>query len=204
MHPAGSGPAPRAVPLERATASALQRYLAARAGHDRGHLPALWLGRRGLTDRGIDQAIRHRGLLAGLLNLRRHQFRHTFVQGYVAAGGDGRDLMRLMGWKSRQLLGRRRSPSERIANIRRGSSRETGVRRGAIEASELSSEFAGQLCEARGYRAPRRADCTGGAFPVLRSSMPAATHTAKLICAAASADPVPSPYTQREGRAGRS
>lgn len=106
---AGAGRAPRAVPFDRPTARALQRYLAARAGHDRGHLPALWLGRRGaLTARGIDQAIRHRGQLAGLPKLRPHQFRHTFVQGYLAAGGDGRDLMRLAGWRSRQLLGRYR------------------------------------------------------------------------------------------------
>jgi site-specific recombinase XerC len=104
---AGAGRAPRAVPFDPPTSRALQRYLAARAGHERGHLPALWLGRRGaLTERGIDQAIRHRGQLAGLPDVRPHQLRHTFVQGYLAAGGDGRDLMRLVGWKSRQLLGR--------------------------------------------------------------------------------------------------
>lgn len=107
---AGAGQAPRAVPFDRPTSRALQRFLAARAGHDRRHLPAVWLGRRGrLTQRGIDQAIRHRGQMAGLPDLRPHQFRHTFVQGYLAAGGDGRDLMRLVGWRSRQLLGRYRS-----------------------------------------------------------------------------------------------
>lgn len=104
---AGAGGTPRAIPFDRPTARALQRYLAARADHDRGHLPALWLGRRGrLTQRGIDQAIRHRGQVAGLPTVRPHQLRHTFVQGYLAAGGDGRDLMRLVGWRSRQLLGR--------------------------------------------------------------------------------------------------
>jgi site-specific recombinase XerD len=104
---AGTAGAPRAVPFDRPAARALERYLAARASHNRAPLPALWLGRRGrLTERGIEQAIRHRGLLAGLLTLRPHQFRHTFVQSYLASGGDRRELMRLVGWKSRQLLGR--------------------------------------------------------------------------------------------------
>lgn len=104
---AGGGRVPRAVPLDRPTGRALQGYLAARISHDHCHLPALWLGRRGrLTERGIDQAIRHRGLRAGLPSLRPHQFRHTFAQRYLADGGDARDLMRLLGWKSRQLLAR--------------------------------------------------------------------------------------------------
>ncbi len=104
---AGTGNAPRVVPFDTVTARALERYLALRAGHDHGHLPALWLGRRGrLTARGVDEAVRHRGQLAGLPNLHPGQFRHTFVQQYLADGGDGRDLMRLVGWKSRQLLGR--------------------------------------------------------------------------------------------------
>lgn len=114
---ASAGRAPRAVPFDRPTSRALQHYLAARAGNERSHLPALWLGRRGrLTQRGIEQAIRHRGQLAGLPDLRPHQFRHTFVQGYLAAGGDGRDLMRLMGWRSRQLLARYRggAPAARL------------------------------------------------------------------------------------------
>lgn len=106
---ATAGRTPRAVPFERATAHALQRYLAARAAHDRAHLSALWLGRRGrLTERGVDQAVRHRGQLAGVPTIRPRHFRHTFVQQYLAEGGDGRELMRLVGWRSRQLLGRYR------------------------------------------------------------------------------------------------
>jgi site-specific recombinase XerD len=113
---AGTGRGPRAVPFDRSTTRAVQRYLAARADHDRAHMSALWLGRRGrLTQRGVDQAIRHRGQLARLPNLRPHQVRHTFVKRYLAEGGNGRDLMRLVGWKSRQLLGRYRgeTPAER-------------------------------------------------------------------------------------------
>ena len=104
---AGTARVPRAVPFERPAARALEGYLVARASHHRADLPALWLGRRGrLTERGIEQAIRHRGQMAGLPTLRPHQFRHTFVQSYLASGGDRRQLMRLVGWKSRQLLGR--------------------------------------------------------------------------------------------------
>lgn len=104
---AGGRRVPRAVPFERPTGRALQGYLAARADHHHRHLSALWVGRRGrLTERGIEQAIRHRGEMASLTTLRPHHFRHTFVQQYLDEGGDRRDLMRLVGWKSRQLLAR--------------------------------------------------------------------------------------------------
>jgi site-specific recombinase XerD len=107
---AGSGRVPRAAPFDRPTARALERYLAARALHRWAHLPHLWLGRRGrLTDRGVDLAVRHRGRLAGLPDLLPQRLRHTYVQQYLADGGSGRDLMRLVGWKSRQLLARYRT-----------------------------------------------------------------------------------------------
>lgn len=107
VYVAAAGRPPRAVPFDQPTGRALERYLAARAGHPWAHLPHLWLGRRRrLTERGVAQALRHRGQLAGIPNLHAHQFRHTFVQRYLADGGHRRDLMRLVGWKSRQLLGR--------------------------------------------------------------------------------------------------
>lgn len=106
---AGPSRTPRAVPFERPTTRALQRYLAARVDHDRAYPPALWLGRRGpLTERSVDQAMRHRGQMAGMPTLRPHHFRHTFAQQYLAGGGNGRDLMRLVGWRSRQMLSRYR------------------------------------------------------------------------------------------------
>jgi site-specific recombinase XerD len=107
---AGHGRVPRAAPLDRHTARALERYLAARALHRWAHLPHLWLGRRGrLTDRGVDLAVRHRGRLAGLPDLHPQRLRHTYVRQYLDDGGNPRDLMRLVGWKSRQLLGRYRT-----------------------------------------------------------------------------------------------
>lgn len=107
---AGLGRVPRAAPFDRQAARALERYLAARTLHHSAHLPDVWLGRRGrLTDRGVDVAVRHRGRLAGLPTLQPQRLRHTYVQQYLADGGSGRDLMRLVGWKSRQLLGRYRT-----------------------------------------------------------------------------------------------
>jgi site-specific recombinase XerD len=108
---AGQGRIPRAAPFDRPTAKAIESYLAARAIiHRWAHLPHLWLGRRGrLTDRGVDLAIRHRGRLAGLPNLHPQRLRHTYVRQYLDDGGSGRDLMRMVGWKSRQLLGRYRT-----------------------------------------------------------------------------------------------
>jgi site-specific recombinase XerD len=107
---AGHGRVPRAAPFDRRAARAVERYLTARALHRWAHLPQLWLGRRGrLTDRGVDIAVRHRGHLAGLPALHSQRLRHTYVQPYLADGGSGRDLMRLVGWNSRQLLGRYRT-----------------------------------------------------------------------------------------------
>jgi len=107
---AGHGRIPRAAPFDRAASKAVERYLTARALYRWAHLPQLWLGRRGgLTDRGVDLAVRHRGRLAGLPALHAQRLRHTYVQRYLDDGGSGRDLMRLVGWKSRQLLGRYRA-----------------------------------------------------------------------------------------------
>lgn len=63
----------------------------------------------------MDLAVRHRGRLAGLPAIHAQRLRHTYVQQYLADGGSGRDLMRLVGWKSRQLLGRYKAnvPAER-------------------------------------------------------------------------------------------
>lgn len=67
VYVAAAGRPPRAVPFDWATARALDRYLAARAGHPWAQLPHVWLGRRRrLTERGVAQALCHRGELAGL------------------------------------------------------------------------------------------------------------------------------------------
>lgn len=105
----GKGRRPRACPFGARTAQGLDRYLRARSRHQRADLPALWLGANGrtaMTDNGIGQMIRKRGSEAGIAGLHPHMLRHTFAHHWLAEGGNEGDLMRLAGWKSRQMLGR--------------------------------------------------------------------------------------------------
>ncbi len=55
---------------------------------------------------GILQVLRRRGAQAGIEKLHPHLFRHTYAHMWLADGGTEGDLMRLAGWKSRQMLGR--------------------------------------------------------------------------------------------------
>jgi len=50
--------------------------------------------------------LRRRGLAAGVEGLHAHQFRHTAAHRWLAEGGGETDLMRIMGWKSPQMLRR--------------------------------------------------------------------------------------------------
>jgi len=59
-----------------------------------------------MTDKGVGQMIRKRGRAAGIPELHPHMFRHTFAHEWRLAGGDDDSLMRLVGWKSRQMLHR--------------------------------------------------------------------------------------------------
>jgi len=59
-----------------------------------------------MTDSGIAQVLRRRGRQAGLGPLHPHQLRHTFAHLWLADGGGETDLMRLGGWRSRQMLSR--------------------------------------------------------------------------------------------------
>jgi site-specific recombinase XerD len=105
----GKGRRPRACPFGHKTSQALDRYLRQRKRQKRAELPHLWLGvngRPGITDNGIGQMIRKRGAAAGIPELHPHMFRHTFAHEWRMAGGDDDPLMRLVGWKSRQMLHR--------------------------------------------------------------------------------------------------
>ncbi len=103
----GKGRRPRACPYGNKTAKALDRYLRTRRRHSSAALPNLWLGARGaLTDNGILQMIRRRGREAGIDRLHPHLFRHTFAHLMLADGMQEGDLMRLAGWRSRQMLAR--------------------------------------------------------------------------------------------------
>ena len=103
----GKGGRQRALPLGRKTSVALDRYLRVRARHKFAHLDALWIGRRGaLTIYGIRELIERRGRQAGIPDLHPHQFRHTFAHEWLSMGGNETDLMRIAGWRSREMLAR--------------------------------------------------------------------------------------------------
>jgi integrase len=108
-HVTGKGRRGRALPFGQATALALGRYLRARARDRRAALPNLWLAEKGkgaLEANGIRLMIRRRGLAVGIEGLHAHQFRHTAAHRWLAEGGGETDLMRIMGWKSPQMLRR--------------------------------------------------------------------------------------------------
>ena len=106
-HVVGKGRRPRACPFGRKTAVASDRYLRARNQHRDAQRPELWLGHGGpMTDDGIAQMVRRRADQAGLTGIHMHLFRHTYAHQWLASGGQESDLMRLAGWKSRQMISR--------------------------------------------------------------------------------------------------
>lgn len=107
----GKGRRPRALPVGRKTAQALDRYLRAREGHRLAHLPRLWVGRNGpMTPSGIYQVVHDRARAAGLPAMRPHQLRHAFATSWLAEGGNENELMLVAGWKSRIMIDRYTSP----------------------------------------------------------------------------------------------
>lgn len=103
----GKGRRPRAVAFGPQTADALRRYIRARRSHKHAASPRLWLGAKGaMTANGIQQMIDRRCQDAGLPHINLHRFRHTFAHRWLAAGGSEQGLMRLAGWKSREMLSR--------------------------------------------------------------------------------------------------
>lgn len=103
----GKGRRERALPMSAKTITAVDRYVRAHARHQHAGLPWLWLGARGrLTSSGIAQVLKRRSEQAGIGRLHPHQLRHTFAHEFLSAGGNEGDLMRLAGWRSRQMVGR--------------------------------------------------------------------------------------------------
>ncbi|MEU0808730.1 tyrosine-type recombinase/integrase [Streptomyces sp. NPDC005970] len=108
----GKGGKYRSVPFGRATAQVLDRYLRALNKH-LGRAPEedepLWWGiksKRRLTIWGVGTMLERRAKEAGLGHIHPHQFRHTLAHQWKLAGGNEDDLMRIMGWRSRQMLSR--------------------------------------------------------------------------------------------------
>jgi integrase len=103
----GKGRRSRSVPIGARTAEALARYLRVRGRHRSARLPDLWLGSKGvLTISGQTQVLHRLGTKAGVPGVHPHRFRHSAAHSWLAAGGQERSLMRLMGWRSPAMLSR--------------------------------------------------------------------------------------------------
>ena len=97
----------RALPLSPKVLQAMDRYKRARERHRAAGDPWWWLGGRGrLTDSGIRQMLWRRSNEAGIDRVHPHMFRHTFSHMFLASGGNESDLMRLTGWRSREMVSR--------------------------------------------------------------------------------------------------
>jgi site-specific recombinase XerD len=105
----GKGSRTRMAYFGAKTSLALDRYLRARRGHRHSSDPALLLGERGrFTSDGVRNVLKVRADRAGLdpVAIHPHRFRHTHAHDFLLAGGQERDLMRLMGWRSESMLSR--------------------------------------------------------------------------------------------------
>src|SRR5262249_33582777 len=103
----GKGNRGRVLPLTPKAVKALDRYLRKRDLHPRAEEQWLWLGKRGrVRESGVYQIVKNIGDAAGVENVHTHRFRHTFAHTSLSAGMNEGDLMRLAGWRSRDMLAR--------------------------------------------------------------------------------------------------
>lgn len=105
----GKGSRIRSAYFGSKTALALDRYLRERRNHPHASSSALFLGERGrFTPDGVRERLKVRAEMAGLdpAKVHPHRFRHTNAHDFLLAGGQERDLKRLMGWRSDTMLER--------------------------------------------------------------------------------------------------
>lgn len=102
----GKGSRPRAVPYGAKTAQCLDRYLRIRSAHPRAaSTNRLLLSERGpMSADGIRWRLEVLGRETGIEGLHPHAFRHTAAHRWLANGGQERDLMHIMGWRSDAML----------------------------------------------------------------------------------------------------
>jgi site-specific recombinase XerD len=103
----GKGRRLRSVPFGNRTGQALTRYLRVRTRHPHAAAGAMWLGARGpMTTSGVRRVVRLRGQQAGIDGLHPHVLRHVFAHRWLREGGTEGDLMRVAGWRSKEMLAR--------------------------------------------------------------------------------------------------
>ena len=102
----GKGLRPRALPIGRKTAQALDRYLRAREGHRLALSRISGWPQWTMTPSGTYQIVHDRARAAGLPAMHPHQLRHAFATSWLAEGGNENELMLLAGWKSRTMIDR--------------------------------------------------------------------------------------------------
>lgn len=103
----GKGRRPRIITFGARTALAIDRYLRERRLHRDTERAELWLGHRGpVTSDGIADILERRCVKAGLPRIGAHAFRHLFAHAMLSSGMQETDLMRLAGWRSRQMVAR--------------------------------------------------------------------------------------------------
>jgi site-specific recombinase XerD len=103
----GKGSKNNVIAISGRTLSALDDYLRVRRKHRHASEPWLWLGKRGqLTDSGLAQLVRDRGLRAGVPNLHAHDFRHAATHHELAGGMGEADVMSKRSWESPAMLRR--------------------------------------------------------------------------------------------------
>ena len=105
----GKGNRVRAAYFGAKTGQALDRYIRERRNHRHASNAALFLGERGrFTPDGVRERLKVRADMAGLdpAKIHPHRFRHTNAHDFLLAGGQERDLKRLMGWRSDTMLER--------------------------------------------------------------------------------------------------
>ena len=98
----------RRVPFGAAATLALDGYLLARGRHPQAGLPAFWIGRWGaVTGDGVYEILAARKTQAGITRkFGPHIFRHGFADAWLSSEGSEGDLMRIAGWKTRDMLDR--------------------------------------------------------------------------------------------------
>ncbi len=101
----GKGGVSRRCSVDPATIRALERYLRMRVDHPHHPLSNLWLTRfGGMTASAVHRSLKQRARSARIDNFRLHRIRHTYAHEWLKAGGSEGDLMRVMGWRSREMV----------------------------------------------------------------------------------------------------